>query len=167
MSIRVLLLAAAAIGLSVDIVAAQANRPGADEQGNHRLELVTFSKKVQDADPNLNKQALLYHPTKKFEGKIPLIVLLHGAGGTKKKDITAFKGNRDVKWVMTSANSKYVPRGVLDRPAGPPASLDQLAHGPSLFHHSHVTADGVAGAVGGLRSFRSHRRHGLQYGTGG
>jgi predicted peptidase len=79
-------------------------------QGNHRVEVVTFPQAVQDADPNMNKQALLYSPAEKPEGRIPLIVCLHGAGGTKKKDVTAFKGNRDVKWLMTPANSKYVAR---------------------------------------------------------
>ena len=77
-----------------------------------RLEMVTFPENVQAIDSNMNKQALLYHPIKKPEGdkKIPLIVLLHGAGGTKKGDVSAFKGNRDVKWVMTPANSKYVAK---------------------------------------------------------
>ena len=101
MNIRTSILAALAVGLSIDVAVAQAN---------HRLEVVTFPKEVTTADPNLNKEALLYHPTKKSEGKIPLIVLLHGAGGTKKKDVAAFKGNRDVKWVMTPANSKYVAK---------------------------------------------------------
>ncbi len=75
-----------------------------------RLEMVTFPENVQAADSNMNKQALLYHPLKQPEGKVPLIVLLHGAGGTKKSDVSAFKGNRDVKWVMTPANSKYVAK---------------------------------------------------------
>ena len=77
---------------------------------NHRLEVVTFPQEVQDADSNMDKEALLYHPIEKPEGKIPLIVLLHGAGGTKQKDVSAFKGNRDVRWVMTPANSKHVAK---------------------------------------------------------
>ncbi len=75
-----------------------------------RLEMVTFPQNVQAVDSNMNKQALLYHPLKQPEGKVPLIVLLHGAGGTKKSDVSSFKGNRDVKWVMTPANSKYVAK---------------------------------------------------------
>ncbi len=82
--------------------------PGKPE--HHRLEVVTFPENVTAADPNLNKEALLYHPIRKTEGKIPLIVLLHGAGGTKRNDISAFKGNRDVRWVMTPANSKHVAK---------------------------------------------------------
>ena len=88
-----------------------AKRPGgAGKLENHRLEVVTFPQEVQDADSNMNKDALLYHPIKKSEGKIPLIVLLHGAGGTKQKDVSAFKGNRDVRWVLTPANSKYIAK---------------------------------------------------------
>ncbi|MHC4506268.1 MAG: hypothetical protein ACYTFI_23480, partial [Planctomycetota bacterium] len=74
---------------------------GSGGQANHRLEIVTFPDEVTAVDSNMNKEALLYHPLKKTEGKMPLIVLLHGAGGTKKKGATAFKGNRDVKWTMT------------------------------------------------------------------
>ena len=75
-----------------------------------RLEMITFPQDVQAVDSNLNKQALLFHPLKQPEGKVPLIVLLHGAGGTRQSDVSAFKGNRDVKWVMTPANSKYVAK---------------------------------------------------------
>jgi predicted peptidase len=90
--------------------AAGTANPGAAASKHMRLEMVTFPKNVQAVDSNMNKEALLYHPIKKTEGKMPLIVLLHGAGGTKKKDASAFKGNRDVKWVMTPANSKYVAK---------------------------------------------------------
>ena len=83
---------------------------GSAKLENHRLEVVTFPPKVRDADANMNTEALLYHPVKKPKGKVPLIVLLHGAGGTKKKDISAFKDNRDVRWVMTPANSTYVAK---------------------------------------------------------
>lgn len=69
---------------------------GSAKLEHHRLEVVTFPEKVQNADANMNDQALLYHPIKQPEGKIPLIVLLHGAGGTKMQDISAFKGKRDV-----------------------------------------------------------------------
>lgn len=83
---------------------------GSGKQADHRLEIVTFPEEVTSVDSNMNKEALLYHPLKKTECKMPLIVLLHGAGGTKKKGATAFKGNRDVKWTMTPANSKYVAK---------------------------------------------------------
>ena len=77
---------------------------------HHRLEMVTFPKEVQDIDSNMNRRALLYHPTKEVEGKMPLVILLHGAGGTKKGDIEGFQGNRDVVWTLTPANSKYVAK---------------------------------------------------------
>ena len=111
MRIPTLLLAAFAMLLTVHVEASQSERGGgSDKQGNLRLEVVTFPQEVQAGFKDLNQQALLYHPIEKPEGKTPLIILLHGAGGTKKKDISAFKGNRDVKWVMTPANSKYVAK---------------------------------------------------------
>ncbi|MDP6546936.1 MAG: alpha/beta fold hydrolase [Phycisphaerae bacterium] len=93
-----------------------------------RLEVVTFPPNVQAAFKDLSKQALLYHPIKKPEGKTPLIVLLHGAGGTRKKDISAFKGNRDVKWVMTPANSRHVAKILVphSRSLWDPASLNKM-----------------------------------------
>jgi predicted esterase/Spy/CpxP family protein refolding chaperone len=93
-----------------------------------RLEIVTFPPNVQAGFKDLSKQALFYHPIKKPEDKVPLIVLLHGAGGTKKKDITAFKGNRDVTWVMTPANSKYVAKVLVphSRSLWDPASLNKM-----------------------------------------
>ena len=95
---------------------------------NHRLEVVTFPQEVQDADSNMDKEALLYCPIEKPEGKIPLIVLLHGAGGTKKEGISSFKGNRDVRWVMTPANSKYVAKILVphSRSLWDPASLNKM-----------------------------------------
>ena len=84
--------------------------PNYGKTENHRLEMITFPQEVQDADSNMNREALLYHPNKKTEGKNPLIVLLHGAGGTKQDNISAFIGNRDVRWLMTPANSKYVAK---------------------------------------------------------
>jgi|GEM_PF-749219 len=93
-----------------------------------RLETVTFPLEVQAGFKDLNKQALLYHPIEKPEGKIPLIVLLHGAGGTKKKDISAFNGNRDVKWVMTPPNSRHAAKILVphSRSLWDPASLNKM-----------------------------------------
>jgi len=91
----------------------QAAGAGAGGKPTHmRLEVVTFPENVQAVDSNMNKQALLYHPIKQPEGdkKIPLVVLLHGAGGTRKKDVSSFKGNKDVAWIMSPANSKYAAK---------------------------------------------------------
>jgi len=98
------------------------------KQGNLRLEVVTFPQAVQAGFKDLNKQALLYHPIEKPEGKTPLIILLHGAGGTKKKDISAFKVNRDVKWVMTPKNRKYIAKILVphSRSLWDPNSLNKM-----------------------------------------
>jgi predicted peptidase len=92
------------------------------------LEIVKFPEDVQAGFKDLNKQALLYHPIEQPEGKTPLIILLHGAGGTKKKDVSSFTGNRDVKWVMTPANSKYIAKILVPQSVGlwDPDSLNKM-----------------------------------------
>jgi len=84
--------------------------PNFSKAPKHRLENITFPQAVKDADASMDLEALLYHPNAKVEGKMPLIVLLHGAGGTKQKEVTAFIGNRDVRWLLTPQNSKYVAK---------------------------------------------------------
>ena len=85
-------------------------RAASGKPERYRLETITFPKEVQDIDSNMNKEALFYQPIKPPEGKIPLIVLLHGAGGTRKHHVASFKENRDVRWTMTPANSKYLAK---------------------------------------------------------
>jgi predicted peptidase len=120
-----LLLAVFAILLTVRVEAGQS---GSDKQPNLRLEVVTFPQDVQVGFKDLNKQALLYHPIEKPEGKTPLIILLHGAGGTKKQDISSFKRNRDVKWVLKPANSKRVAKILVPQSRGlwDPDSLNKM-----------------------------------------
>jgi len=127
MRINTLLLAALAIFVSADVQAA--------EQGAWRLkspgyncETIELPKECKEKDPNLNRQALLYSPIKKPEGKIPLVVFLHGAGGTKKDNIEAFKGNRDVRWFFSPENKKFVARVLVlhAKSHWMPAALDMV-----------------------------------------
>ncbi|MDP6634716.1 MAG: prolyl oligopeptidase family serine peptidase [Phycisphaerae bacterium] len=129
MRVPALLLAALSILASADVGAAQSKTPDrSGRQGNLRLEVVTFPPGVQAGFKDLNKQALLFHPIQKPEGKTPLIILLHGAGGTRKTDISSFKVNRDVKWVMTPANRKYKAKILVpqSRSLWDPASLSKM-----------------------------------------
>jgi len=109
-------------------VRTEAGQVGSDKRGNLRLEVVTFPQDVHAGFKDLNEQALLYHPIEKPEGKIPLIILLHGAGGTKKKDISSFKRNRDVKWVMKPANRKHAAKILVPHSRGlwDPSSLNKM-----------------------------------------
>ena len=132
MRIPILLLAASAILLTAHVEAAPiAKQGGSGRQEKLRLEVVTFPKDVQAGFKDLNKQALLYHPIKKPEGKTPLIILLHGAGGTKKKDLSAFKVNRDVKWLVKPRKprkSKHQAKILVpqSRSLWDPASLNKM-----------------------------------------
>jgi predicted peptidase len=128
MSIRVLILAAFAILLSVDTAAGQTRRGGGPgEHRNLRLEVVTLPEKVQAGLKDLSKQVLLYHPVKKPKGKSPLIIFLHGSGGTKR-DISSFKWKRDVKQFLKLADEKHVARILVpqSRSHWHPGSLNKL-----------------------------------------
>lgn len=141
MRIFALLLAASALPLAIDVEAGQS---GAHPHGKLRLEIVTFPQDVQAGFKDLNSQALLYHPIPKPEGKVPLIILLHGAGGTRKKDISSFKGNRDVKWVLTPANSKHAAKILVPQSRGlwDPDSLNKMLD-HILSSHSDIDEDRV------------------------
>jgi len=94
---------------------APANPGGGFKNLYHDMKVINFPEEVTKIDTNLQKEALLFSPKEKPEGKIPLIVMLHGAGGTKKKDVRAFEVNRDVRWAMTAANKKYVAKILVPR----------------------------------------------------
>ena len=124
MRMPTLLLAASAVLLTVHV---EAGQDGSDEQGNLRLEVVTFPQDVQAGFKDLNKQALLYHPIGKPEGKTPLIILLHGAGGTKR-DISSFKWKGDVTRFAKPENSKCVANILVPQSRGlwDPDSLNKM-----------------------------------------
>ena len=119
-------------------------KSGADKQGNLRLEVVTFPQDVQAGFKDLNKQALLYQPIETPEGTIPLVILLHGAGGTKTKDISSFKGNRDVKWLVRPEHSKYPAKILVPQSVGlwDPDSLNKMLD-HILKTHSDIDKDRV------------------------
>lgn len=142
MRIPALLLAAFAILVTVHVEAAQSKRGGgSDKQGNLRLEVVTFPQDVQAGFKDLNKQALLYHPIEKPEGKTPLIILLHGAGGTKR-DISSFKWKGDVKRFVKPENGKYAANILVPQSRGlwDPDSLNKMLD-HILSTHSDIDED--------------------------
>ena len=154
MRMPTLLLAVVAI---LPTVRVEAGQGGSDKHGNLRLEVVTFPQDVQAGFKDLNKQALLYHPIEKPEGKTPLSILLHCAEGTKKKDISSFKGNRDVKWIMKPANNKHVAKILVPQSCGlwDPDSLNKMLD-HILSTHSDIDKDRVyciGYSMGGKRTW--------------
>ena len=116
MRIIALLLTAFTVLVSVIAQGAEAEKAAADK-GAWRLkspgytnEIIDLPKECKEADASMDLKALLYSPKEKQEGKVPLVVLLHGAGGTKQKSIEAFRGNRDVRWVYEKQNQKFKAR---------------------------------------------------------
>jgi len=99
----------------------------AESQGNLRLEIVTAPPAVAADFHRLNKQALLYHPIEKTSGKCPLLILLHGSGGSKK-DILSFKKTRYAKKFYQPENRRYGTKLMILQSAGEwdPNSLDKM-----------------------------------------
>ena len=113
-------------------------------QGNYRVQTLSFPETVTSIDSNFNPKALLFQPTVSPEGKIPLVVLLHGAGGTRQKDLARFQVNRDVKWLMTPANSGYAAKILVPQSTSHwhPEALNQaVAH--LLSTHADIDASRI------------------------
>ena len=55
-----------------------------DIRGNLRLEVITVPEKIAGAFERLNPRALLYLPVKTVNEKKPLVIFLHGSGGSKR-----------------------------------------------------------------------------------
>jgi len=122
------LLAAVAMWFASRAAAGQAQGPGGGEiRGNMRLEVVTFPQDVRAGFKDLNEQALLYHPLEKPEGKLPLVILLHGAGGTRR-DLSAFKWRGDVQRLIKLMKGKHVAKILVpqSRSLWDPASLNRM-----------------------------------------
>ena len=129
MRMRAMVLAAVAIMLAADVEASRGQgRGGSPKQENVRLDIVTFPADVWAGFKDLNKQALLYRPIEKPKGRIPLIILLHGSGGTRKKDISSFKRNRDVRWLLTPESRRHVAAILVPQCSGlwKPESLNKM-----------------------------------------
>ena len=91
------------------------------------MEVVTFPQDLQAGFKDLNKQALLYHPIEKPEGKTPLIILLHGSGGAKR-DISSFKWKGEVRRFVKPENGKHVAKLLVpqSRSLWDPDSLNKM-----------------------------------------
>ncbi len=99
----------------------------AEIQGNLRLEVVTAPSDVAADFQRLNKQALLYHPIEKSSEKCPLVILLHGSGGSNK-DILSFKKTRTAKKLSQPENLHYGTKILILQSGGEwdPSSLDKM-----------------------------------------
>jgi len=63
---------------------AQSRNKLGDVRGNLRLEVITVPEDIAREFERLNPQALLYHPVNTETVKSPLVIFLHGSGGSKR-----------------------------------------------------------------------------------
>ena len=104
---------------------AQSRNKLSDVRGNLRVEIITVPENVAGSFERLNAKALLYHPVKMEEEKNPLVIFLHGSGGSRRS-IERAKWTGDVRKFTASGQplvSILVPQsnGQWD-----PASLDKM-----------------------------------------
>ena len=83
----------------------QGRKNSGDVRGNLRLEVITIPGQIADDFVGLNPQAILYRPLKVGKEKAPLVIFLHGAGGSRRSiersrwtpDVRRFTSSKGVK----------------------------------------------------------------------
>ncbi|MEM7231845.1 MAG: alpha/beta fold hydrolase [Planctomycetota bacterium] len=101
--------------------------PKAKAREKLRLEVLSFPKEIHSKLENLGRQALLYHPTEAPKGKTPLVILLHGAGGTKR-DVLSYRWRGDIHRFVERAGDRHVARVLVPQSRGhwSPTALNTL-----------------------------------------
>ena len=106
---------------------AQAQPNSAEVRGNMRMEVVTVPEAVADTFQRLNPQALLYHPIETTTAKQPLIIVLHGSGGSKRS-IERSKWTGEVREFIAPKDDRPRTHILVPQSNGEwvPASLNKL-----------------------------------------
>ena len=63
---------------------AQFRKNSGEVRGNLRLEVITIPGEIAQDFVRLNPQAVLYHSVKAVKKKNPLVIFLHGSGGSRR-----------------------------------------------------------------------------------
>jgi len=74
-------------------------------RGNLRLEVIQTPAAIARDFERLNPQALLYHPVQAMEKKSPLLIVLHGSGGSKRS-IERAKWTGEVRRFLTPSKGQ-------------------------------------------------------------
>ena len=93
-------------------------------RGNLRLEVITFPEKIAENFVRLNPQAIFYRPVKAEKKRNPLVIFLHGSGGSRrsierskwtsdvKRFIASKEGNRNVNILVPQSKGQWDPKSL-------------------------------------------------------
>ena len=96
-------------------------------RGNLRLEVIQIPAAIAQDFERLNPQALLYHPVQAMEKKSPLLIVLHGSGGSKRS-IERAKWTGEVRRFLTASKGQPTTHLLVPQSNGhwDPGSLNKM-----------------------------------------
>ncbi len=112
----------------VSTVEAQSRKiPAGDRRGNLRVETVSIPKAISQGFERLNSQALLYHPLNTKGQSSPLVIFLHGSGGSRRS-VERAKWTGEVKTFLSEESGLPGVHVLVPQSKGVwhPASLDKM-----------------------------------------
>lgn len=106
---------------------AQLRKNSGDVRGNLRLEVITIPGEIAQDFVRLNPQAVLYHPVKADKKKTPLVIFLHGSGGSRRS-IERSKWTPELRRFTSSKEGKRSVNILVPQSKGPwhPESLNRM-----------------------------------------
>jgi hypothetical protein len=105
----------------------QVRKNSGDVRGNLRLQVITIPGEIADDFVRLNPQAILYRPLKVGKEKAPLLIFLHGSGGSRRS-IERSRWTPDVRRFTSSKGVKPSVNILVPQSKGPwdPNSLNAM-----------------------------------------
>lgn len=102
-------------------------QPQGNTRGLLRVETISIPKQVSDDFVRLNSDLLLYHPVKAGEEPSPLVIFLHGSGGSRRA-IERAKWSGEVKTFVSPAPGIPSAHVLVPQSKGEwdPGSLDRM-----------------------------------------
>ncbi|HBM76682.1 MAG TPA: hypothetical protein DD438_01120 [Verrucomicrobiales bacterium] len=115
------------LSLIPNAVGGQVGKKPGDVRGDLQLEVITIPGEIADDFVRLNPQAILYRPLKVVKEKSPLLIFLHGSGGSRRS-IERSRWTPDVRRFASSKGVKPSVNILVPQSRGPwdPNSLNAM-----------------------------------------